>query len=215
VKNSLYIFLFFFFCAGWLHPAKGEIEPVTYDSITYEKFKKDNSYNYYRVRAENESGNNRFWDRFDRWFYRNTFDLVIWGIAIIIVLLVVLYIVNPSIFYFSKKNKLLYSVDEEDIEGLHLDKLIKEALNKKEYREAIRWKYLQILKTLHEKNRISWDANKTVNEYVYEIKNQELRKNFKKLSGEFVFYRYGNGEANEERFRNFESSGNRIINQIR
>jgi hypothetical protein len=237
VKNSFYTLFLSFFLFGLSQPAKGsdtlhysrkeywEIKPVPYDLTTYKKFKKDETYNYYQVAVEKKSIINRILDSFYRWFIRNInknigrkeFDRVMWivGVIIFIVIGVILYIVKPSIFYFNKKNKLLYSIEYEDIYELDFKRLIQNALGREEYREVIRWIYLSTLKALHENDRISWDSNKTVNEYVYEIKNQELRKNFKKLSEVFAYYRYGNGEVNEKRYRNFESLSEQIIRQMK
>jgi hypothetical protein len=199
------------------------LDTIGYDAAVYEKFKTDRFYDYHEVRVDKKSLKNQLYEDLYRWFTRNfnknidrkDFDAFMWiiGIIVFIIILVIIYLANPSLFYLNKKNKLLYSVEEEDIHGSDFNQLIKEALYRKEYPEAIRWVYIKTLKALHEKEYISWEANKTVNEYVFEIKNLKLRKDFRELSEDFVYYRYGNGEANEKRFRNFESLSEQVIKQ--
>jgi hypothetical protein len=230
VRNRAYIFFLSFFLSGLFHPAKGndtlfssgeylKLNPLNCDSATYKKFKEDKSFNYYSATVKKESLS----DRLYRWLIRKLcqkidredFDRALWiaGIFIFIVMLVVVYLVKPSLFYINKKNKLLYSIEEEDIHGYSFGELIKNALNREQYPEAIRWVYLQTLEALHEKKWISRDASKTVNEYVHEIGHRELRKDFKSLSEAFVYYRYGKGEANGKKFRDFEALSEQIIKQ--
>jgi hypothetical protein len=110
---------------------------------------------------------------------------------------------------------LAYLLEDEDINGLDFDQLIEKALSEKGYSDAIRWAYLKTLKVLHENKLISYDTFKTVNEYVYEIKAVELKKQFRKLSLEFVYYRYGNGEADENKFLSFQSLSKQVIDRCR
>jgi len=49
-----------------------------------------------------------------------------------------------------------------------------------------------------------------VNEYVYEIKDMNLRKQFRNLSGEFIYYRYGKGEADAEKFSLFRTAAETV-----
>jgi 23S rRNA maturation-related 3'-5' exoribonuclease YhaM len=124
--------------------------------------------------------------------------------------LVILYFQKPGIFYFNKKNDLVYAADYEDIVNQDFDSLTEQSVNEKKYADAIRWQYLKTLKILHEAELISYDMYKTVNEYVYEIKNTDLRKLFKNLSREFVYYRYGKGEADASRFNRFKLESEEI-----
>ncbi|MDR0506910.1 MAG: hypothetical protein LBH32_08880 [Dysgonamonadaceae bacterium] len=229
MKNIFYIGLLLLFLRGTGVVAEGKdtfsirkeylsLEPARYDSTVYEKFKKDRTYNYYRTKQD--SFLKRLRDSFLHWLQKlnpdidnksfNTFMLII-GIALLIAIAVIVYFNRPSIFYFNRKNKLLFSIDEDDIYGRDFNKFIKDAIDRGEYSEAIRWTYIKTLETLHRKKWISWETNKTVNEYVYEIKNVELRKIFKKLSESFVRYRYGNEKADEKRFLNFETQSEQII----
>ncbi|GHT07550.1 hypothetical protein FACS189426_01140 [Bacteroidia bacterium] len=196
-------------------------EPVSFDSLTYHRFKKQHFFNYYEKTIKQESFLQSLYEQFNRWLRkkadktieREAFNILLFiiGIVVIIILLVILYIQKPGIFYFNKKNNMIYTVDYEDIVNQDFDSLSEQSVKEELYADAIRWLYLKTLKILHEKELISYDAFKTVNEYVYEIKNTELRKLFKNLSQEFVYFRYGKGNADAEKFAGFKQASEEII----
>jgi hypothetical protein len=197
------------------------LEPGSFDSLTYQKFKKQPFYNYYEKKIKQDSLLQSLYEQFNRWLIHNAnktmqrdeFNLLLFiiGTVIIIIILIILYIQKPGIFYFNKKNNLIYSVDYEDIVNQDFDSLSEQSVREERYADAIRWQYLKTLKILHEKELISYDAFKTVNEYVYEIKNTELRILFKSLSQEFVYYRYGKGKADIGQFTKFKRASEEII----
>lgn len=238
MRRLRYIFLLFLFCPLCILPIRAEIQielpdtiiwekdsshqtPLLYDTLTYNKFKSDEFYNYYESRVKQESILDQIRNYIIRWINRNLnktlnrkeVDTILWIIGLLFIAVVgfIIYRFNPGLFYINRKKEFIsYSVEEETIHGQNFDELIKQALQKGEYRDAIRWQYLKTLKFLNEREIISWDPYKTVNEYVYEIKNTDAKTQFRELSREFVFYRYGNGFADEERFHEFKSLSEKI-----
>jgi hypothetical protein len=216
--------LFFSVFGGYI-PAKGEdtlayakretlrIDPLPLNQKTYTKFKKQRFYDYYQTRIKNKSWLEELRERFNRLLDRifnktlskNEFNTFFWifVLFVFIVIGMILYFGKSGIFYGNKKNPLIYSVEEEDIENQDLDYLTECSIQEKRFSDAIRWQYLKTLKTLHEQNCISYEAHKTVIEYAYEIKDAEIRNRFKALSREFIYYRYGKGEADAEKFDGF------------
>lgn len=71
-----------------------------------------------------------------------------------------------------------YSVHEDTIYGVDFDFEIKRAMERKDYRESIRLLYLQTLKLLSDEGRIDWQPYKTPTEYIYEVKQEALRRLF-------------------------------------
>jgi hypothetical protein len=233
VKKWVYILLLTIFFSGFIQAgeekdtlsyAKKEnlqTQTISYDSTTYNKFKKQEFYNYYNVRIKEPSLSQKLYERFNRWLQKNTnktietntFDTILWiiGIIVLIVILIILFINKSGIFYFNKKNPLVYNIEEEDIEGQDFDKLREQSFKEGNYSDAIRWQYLKVLKILHEKRMISYESNKTVYEYAYEIKDTELRKHFKNLSQKFIYHRYGKGAANEENFSEFYTQSEELL----
>ena len=232
MKKKLLIPCLFFLFFGYIAPIKGQdtllyvkkenlsLKPLPYNTETYTQFKKQKSYDYYQVNIPKKSLFDILYEKFNQWMAnllhktidRKEFDtlLLIVGFVVIIVIGIIVYIAKPGIFYFNRKNPLSYSIEEENIDNQDLDRLTEESVEAGRFSDAIRWQYLKTLKILHEQDYISYDANKTVNEYVYEIKDGNLRKYFRNLSGEFVYYRYGKGEADSEKFAGFKATAETI-----
>jgi len=231
MRKAILIFCLLFPFIGYA-PLKGQdtlvyakkeiltIETLPYNNQTYTKFKKQKFYDYYRINIQRKSISEILHEKFNQWlsrFFRKTidrkeFDTLLWiiGIFIIGVFGVILFINKPGIFYINRKNPLKYSIEEENMDIQDLDYLTENSIKEKRFSDAIRWQYLKTLKILHEQDCISYDANKTVNEYVYEIKNVNLRKDFRSLSGEFIYYRYGKGEADAKKFSGFREAAETI-----
>jgi hypothetical protein len=200
------------------------VEPLPYNNRTYTNFKKQKFYDYYHIQIQKKSILDSLYEKFNKWLSRafeKTVDrpefdklLGIIGIIIVIIIGIIVYRTKPGIFYFNRKNPVLYSVAEEDIEIQDLDYLTENAIKERRFSDAIRLQYLKTLKILHEEDYISYDAHKTVNEYVYEIKDVNLRKKFRNLSGEFVYYRYGRGEADLNKFSGFRTAAE-VIQKMR
>ena len=213
--------------AGSSYSVKKEsrfVLPIVIEPTIYEEFKEDKAYNYYDTRIEDDS----FWEQmkkeFSRWFRRTIspditdeqVNIGFW-IAFVVIFLFIIWVViryNPSFFYINRKNTIGFQIENENIHTLNFDELIKEALKSEHYVEAIRWDYLQTLKALHEKELLHWDTNKTANEYVYELSRPELKPDFKLLTQQFTYYRYGNGIASEEVFRQIAGLSNKITNRL-
>jgi hypothetical protein len=110
-----------------------------------------------------------------------------------------LYKKRPELFMRSAKIKPLpYLIEEENIHGIDFKKEIPAALDNGNYRLAIRLLYLHTLRILSDSKRIDWQIHKTPTEYLYEIKNKDLRPLFGKLTNHFLQIRYGNYDASPE-----------------
>ena len=227
IKRSI-LFIFIALCGLDVSAAKTDtsnlslsadtafVQTVQHDSKTYAQFKKDKTYDYYHAKPQ---GHSSFWemlrDLFRRLFYRQlseltTAQIMVISIMVVVIILLILYFFRPSWFYVNKKKKIVFGVEDEDIHQLDFERLIKDALKSQRYADAIRWNYLQVLKSLHSKELISWDANKTVIEYVYEIKNPTLKSLFKEVTQAFLYYRYGNFEATQEEWEEFAEKTGKV-----
>ena len=100
----------------------------------------------------------------------------------------------------SRRGPVNYSVHEDTIYGVDFDAEIRRAIDRKDYREAIRLLYLQTLKLLSDDGRIDWQLYKTPTEYIYEVKQEMLRTPFRNLTHGFLRVRYGNFPASESLF---------------
>jgi len=120
-------------------------------------------------------------------------------IAIIISILYFLYKKRPELFKREKKvAPLPYDIEEENIHGIDFIKELSVALDCSDYRLAIRLLYLQTLRLLSDNKLIDWQIHKTPTEYLYEIRNNEMKPLFRELTNRFLRVRYGNYAATPE-----------------
>lgn len=103
---------------------------------------------------------------------------------------------------FSKKATSLIDINlsEEHIEKLDLDALIKDAIHQKNYRLAVRYHYLGVLKNLSLKNIIEWQYEKTNLDYQQEISNNTLKPLFQEVSYLYDYIWYGEQDIDEVKF---------------
>lgn len=213
--------------ADTLNPTPKEkklVEPIAFDQKTYNQLKNDKTYDYYQAKPESRSFYDIITDAFFNWLKRNVnpditakqVKITLWIIAgiVVIILFLIIYYYKPSLFYINRKNKMDFQVEDDDIYALDFEKLIKESLDSNRFSDAIRWTYLLTLKELHERQHISWDPFKTVIEYTNELKRTDLKQDFKNLSQQFLYYRYGNFDATHDTYLAFSALSNSITGRL-
>lgn len=150
----------------------------------------------------------RWFNRFINTIFSGSFEekyttpvmIVLFLIAVIAVFLF-WYKKRPELFMRTRKTAPIpYDIEEENIHGIDFDKEIETALDRADYRLAIRFLYLQTLRFLSDSNLIDWQIHKTPTEYVYEMKNRTMKQPFRELTNHFLQIRYGNYNASAERF---------------
>lgn len=132
-------------------------------------------------------------------------------IAILIILFVVYLIVKVILnkeggWVFSKSAKKIDVLEnvEENIHNINFGKIVSDAIQNKNYRIAVRYYYLWLLKSLSDKDVIEWDIDKTNADYYNEIVNLDTKKNFRFLSYIYEYSWYGEFELSEEDFKKAE-----------
>lgn len=88
----------------------------------------------------------------------------------------------------------------ENIHDIPYDTAIQQAIREKNYRLAVRLMYLQSLKLLSDRQLIEWNENKTNWQYVYELKDGNLRHAFRDITSVFEYVHYGQMQVPEEKF---------------
>jgi cell division protein FtsL len=229
VKNFLCLFALIFLCSiphadavESIPKDTVSVEAVSFDSTLYKTFKAQKKFNYYNQKPDEPNLLQQIQRQFYRWLTKHftpnltekqfNRGLIIALIMVLLLVILFLFIYKPSLFYVNRNRKTDYRIEEEDMEKTNFEKQIQKAIEAGEYQEAIRWNYLKILKILDERDLISFDTHKTVYEYMYEMKRNDLKPDFKNLSLQFVYYRYGNGEASRETFDKFKVLGDKILN---
>jgi len=125
--------------------------------------------------------------------------------AIVIFIILKLYLGADAKFWNFKNStkkiskKLVYE-DDNDIHNTDLENLLRDAINNKNNRLAIRYYYLVLLKQLSNKEIIKYDKDKTNSDYLFEIKETKQRSQFSYLSYIYTYVWYGEFNLNEEDF---------------
>ncbi len=108
---------------------------------------------------------------------------------------------------FTKKAVSILDINmaEEHIENLDLDTLITNAVQQHNFRLAIRYQYLKVLKLLSQKNIIEWHYEKTNLDYQNEINHAGLKPLFKEVSYLYDYIWYGEQEIDDTKYRMAQS----------
>ncbi|AZA81903.1 DUF4129 domain-containing protein [Chryseobacterium lactis] len=111
-------------------------------------------------------------------------------------------------FIFGKKNrKLDLNVQElhENIHEINFPESIAKFEHSGDYRSAVRYQFLFVLKKLSDKKIITWNPEKTNKDYVTELKVPHLKNEFSELSYIFEYVWYGEFEIDEPSYQKFKN----------
>lgn len=122
-------------------------------------------------------------------------EYIIYGLMGLLVIFILIRIFVNEKFnaIFTKKAKPIVDIDfaEQHIETVDLDALMASALENKDYRLAVRYQFLKILKLLSQKEIIEWHFEKTNLDYQKEIGEAKLQTEFQKASYLYEYIWYG------------------------
>ena len=182
--------------------------------------------------------NSGWWTRFKQWLSDlikswfdiqnsdeayNLTDLMLKIGGVIIFLLVVYFIFkavmnNEGQWVFGKssdKNIIPVTDIESDLSITDFKKLTKDAENNQEFRLAVRYYYLWILKRLSSFEIIEYDVDKTNSDYYNEISKKEIKEQFSYASYLYNYIWYGEFNVNDLEFRKAKKSFVQFINSIK
>lgn len=115
---------------------------------------------------------------------------------------IILYFLLNSIE--SKDQKILYEdsiTEEEDIEDIDAMKLYLTAMENKDYRTAIRMRFILVLQKFTEQELINWQPEKTNRDYKRELRTSEHYRFFESASNIYDRIWYGNEDISFEDFK--------------
>ncbi|MFC6269287.1 DUF4129 domain-containing protein [Frigoriflavimonas asaccharolytica] len=133
-------------------------------------------------------------------------------LAILIVAAALFFIIRYLLgkdgnFFFSRKDKVINinsSVLHENIHEINFPNSIAEFENKREFRSAIRYQFLFILKKMTDQKLIHWNPEKTNTDYIAEIASENNRDSYQKLSYIFENVWYGEQKIDEDLYQKFK-----------
>ncbi len=124
------------------------------------------------------------------------FTLIGYGLILLALVLLVRVLMGGAFFgLFGRRDKstgIDYTTGaEEDIHSMSLEEMLREALAQQNYRSAVRYRFLMLLRELARQDKISWRREKTNSRYLAEIQDPELKQMFRKAAWWFDLAWYG------------------------
>ncbi len=209
------------------------------DSVATKKFEtnfkkkyKDKEFDYKEVVPE-KSLRQRIYEWFAKWYqktfgisdYKTSTNYVEYTFKTLAVLtiLFVIYIIARMVLNkegkwifgdASSKKVINYDNIEQNLKNVDFEKLISETKKSGDNRLVIRYYYLWILKKMSDKNIIDWNVEKTNSDYIYEIKDKQLREDFSYISYLYNNIWYGEYELEQEAYEKAEHIFNKTIQSL-
>ncbi|CAM3378404.1 DUF4129 domain-containing protein [Aequorivita lipolytica] len=209
------------------------LNPPVFSKETIAEYKKDSAFDYTEKPVEEN-----WWSQFTNWVWELWLKFWHWllgdfeaggfisflvhvlpyvfVLGIIVFVVWLFYKLNPGATFFKSKEKpgVFFSEEEEIIKSKNIKKLIEKALASKEYRLAVRYYYLLILKKLTDAELINYEFDKTNSEYFAEITSEKINSGFRKVTTLYDYIWYGSFAVTETDFKKAEHTFNALENQI-
>ncbi|WGH76315.1 DUF4129 domain-containing protein [Tenacibaculum tangerinum] len=152
-------------------------------------------------------------------FLRVVLKILPYAIAALVLYFIIKFFlkVNARTIIDGKKNKPIVRLSEEEelIKDKDLPKLIQQAIAARNYQLAVRYYYLLLLKKLADKDFISWQQEKTNEDYIKELSSKkQLHGDFKKLTYLYDYVWYGEFSIDEEKFLQAENNFKNTLAKI-
>jgi Domain of unknown function (DUF4129) len=186
------------------------IQPRNFSESKLNELRQDEDFNYAEAPTVGESLLGRFWRwliEFFIWiFSKLTFtgagNLLLYGLGIAVLVIIVMIVLKVDAFRVLSRSDsgVRKGVFHENIHDMDFEKLIQEALAKRDYRNAVRLVFLQSLKILSDKQHIDWQPGKTNHDYLDEVQAIDVKKGLGQLSYYFDYAWYGGFPISETQF---------------
>ncbi len=214
--NILILFSFVYFQDA------GAQQVVHYDSSNMEvrhlpvsKIKSYNEQKEFDYREQNTRAMG-IWDRFWSWFWeqfyrmsqnksvQKGFEIFIWIFSVSLILFAIYRLTDMERKFFFQGNRqgkpLNYSEEQEDIHAIDFTQAIQDAIERQQFRVAIRLMYLKSIKILSDRNLIQFRPNKTNTEYTRELQSTTYAAGFEEITLVYEYAWYGEFPVERETF---------------
>ncbi len=210
---------------------KQDAKEINEDHLT--EYKEDKAFNYVET-AEEDS----VLAKIQRWFVHMVTKIFefIFGAGkatgiIYFVLRVLPYILLGVLFFllvkfFLKVNSrgilmgkqgqatVVFTDEENIIKNEDIQDLINKAIQQKNYRLAIRYSYLLVLKQLSESELIRWEQQKTNEDYIKEIEKESIKGHFETITRIYDYVWYGEFNVDALKYERLKPSFETISKSI-
>ncbi len=174
----------------------------TFDAVALAKLRMRHEFIYDRTPPPPS-----IWERFKQWLFTHTTvfishipEQVFYALIIAIIVLTLMKADLRGLFYSAKTLNTIAFQAEDLLSTDELSQRIENAISKREYRHAVRYLFLRVLKELAAHDLIVWRIDKTNRDYVHELRRPDLKVLLADLARLFEYVWYGNFELNETSF---------------
>jgi hypothetical protein len=137
-------------------------------------------------------------------------------IAVALLLGAMLYFIGKEIRNTNRLNvnKNNDQIEIENIQHINLEDQLANSIRSGDYREALRWRFLILLKEMEKHGMIVWKPYKTNREYAKEMGGNLLQKDFRMISGVFEKIWYAQRDVQKDQFLYLDQIINKIQNEL-
>lgn len=184
---------------------------MTFDSTRLAVYKNDAEYVYKQGAKYEENLLSKLFTRFLNWLSEATgitfgyrlFQLIKYLLIFSAVYLMIRFFTNSTHGGLVKKSeKNFEDIDtvlvDADMSALDLSKLVEQAEQQGDYRLAVRFSYLKLLRNLDDNELIHWKAEKTNSDFIAELNSTTYGESFKDITRLYEYAWYGEFELSEE-----------------
>ena len=199
-------------------------EARTFDDAALKALRSDDRYQYEREVSQAPNAWDRFWEMVRDWindllkqledatglkliaWFWDYIWFVVFAIALVIVLMVLRRRMFSKVFARSVANAGNVRTLDEDITADDLPEQLAEAERLGEWRRALRLHYLLVLRKLVEEGRIAWKPQHTDRDYQAQLKDDDERSRFGRLSFIFKWVWYGEATVDRAQYERLSAS---------
>jgi hypothetical protein len=156
----------------------------------------------------------------------SSLSLVFWKVLAVLILLGIIFLLLRYLVgaqgiqpqknrKFDPNEEIDTQVVAENIHEFDIGDLLNQAIEQKNYTVATRLYYLTAIKALSDKDLIQWSKNKTNRNYLNEISEHSLKKQFKIITNIFERIWYGETAIDEMTFEEIQQPFQQFIQRIR
>ena len=113
------------------------------------------------------------------------------------------------------KNTFTNVAPEDDIHHSNLEELYTQATAEGNFRLAVRYRYLIIIRELSNKQFIKWKKEKTNADYIFDMVNNAFQKPFREVTFLFEKIWYGKTELSEQNFMLVSTRFNEFMAEVK
>lgn len=218
MRAALLVVLLYIGCATGIRAQEGAPRPPS-DTIQLRRFDAEKIASY-KADPELQYDNDlrrvpTIWERFKEWllhwlegiFGSGVGRFVVNNLVYIAVAVLIgfaLYILSRhglrNAFHGAPRSLGDVTAAAEDIRGMDLEAMIREAEQAGDLRRAIRLHYLLVLRKLVDQGVLRWSPESTDRDYMAQIKDTALRSRFAHLALVFQWVWYGHAEVDSARY---------------